>query len=76
MRDAKLAGGVALGRYDGTTGQLTMASKDRRERSGHLLEMTRPEPEMEQKISKPKPKFVQWLCFENSGGGVETQLLL
>lgn len=48
MRDTKLVGDVALGRYDETTGQLTMASKDRRERSGHLLEVTRPEPEMKQ----------------------------
>jgi len=75
MRDTKLVGDVALGRYDETTGQLTMASKDRRERSGHLLEVTRPEPEMKQKISKPKPKFVLWLCFENSGGGVENSVV-
>lgn len=63
MRDTKLAGDVALGRYDGTTGQLTMASRDRRERNGHLLEVTRPEPAMEQKIIKAEAKFCAVVVF-------------
>ena len=65
--DVNLLGGVALVGDGETTSQLAMGSKGVSRHSGHLLER--------HEQCREKAKILdrsQSLCFENSGGGVET----